>query len=571
MGIKVVGSNLVHKIPVRQVDGGGGEGSATVDSELSLVSENPVQNKVITEHILNLENSVNYELDGDEYPTKHILQDTTDSVRLVGQSSLDNIAFDNLSFRDLFITNNLITNGSFSDGTLNGWEVNSGNPTINSAVFNTRRYALKCFGDTSQQLRQSIALVKNHHYMFGAFYRAVRVDTGYVGVGLSGAFARTATVSDHFKIGYNTFVPSKNDNYSFFVGTISSANADGYIDDAFCLDLEELFPNVDFTVQENRLIAAAKILLAAFQYTEIVNNDTITVGREHLHSKMPFVTSVLYATSDIARFISTKIALIIAERKLLGLDTTFWEDRLPYYATNVSVTTLPEHPSMYRQQQPEPIYALNGDSSAVPASVTKVVSILTALPYITSIKNSYTITSDDIHSGSGNVFQAGDVVTVEDLLYAMMLPSSNTAAHALGHYVGKIILGDSATAQECETAFVNAMNSFMLNIGATNSTFVTPSGLASGNNQNSTTANDMLKVGIEAASWDILNRVWNVNSYTINVSGTNARQISLTSTVQSSALEDDYIILGGKTGTLTGIDPEANSLLSIVESKKYTF
>lgn len=49
MSIRVVGSNLVHKIPVKQADngGGGGGGSVTVDSELSLVSENPVQNKVI--------------------------------------------------------------------------------------------------------------------------------------------------------------------------------------------------------------------------------------------------------------------------------------------------------------------------------------------------------------------------------------------------------------------------------------------------------------------------------------------------------------------------------------------
>ena len=152
----------------------------------------------------------------------------------------------------------------------------------------------------------------------------------------------------------------------------------------------------------------------------------------------------------------------------------------------------------------------------------------------------------------------------------MMLPSSNTAAHALGHYVGAIILNNqSATASACETAFVAAMNQFMLDIGATDSTFVSPSGLSSGGNQNSTTTNDLLKVGIEAASWDILNRIWNINSYTVNVTGTNARQISLTSTVQSEVLEDEYMILGGKTGTLTGISPEAHSLLTITEPKHY--
>lgn len=49
MSIKVVGSNLVHKIPIKQEDSGGGGSSIVVDSELSLISENPVQNKVITQ------------------------------------------------------------------------------------------------------------------------------------------------------------------------------------------------------------------------------------------------------------------------------------------------------------------------------------------------------------------------------------------------------------------------------------------------------------------------------------------------------------------------------------------
>lgn len=50
MGVKVVSTNLRHELPnKRESSGGGGGGSVTVDSELSLVSENPVQNKVITE------------------------------------------------------------------------------------------------------------------------------------------------------------------------------------------------------------------------------------------------------------------------------------------------------------------------------------------------------------------------------------------------------------------------------------------------------------------------------------------------------------------------------------------
>ena len=50
MAIKVVGTNIRHEvINPRNSGGGGGGGTITVDSELSLNSENPVQNKVITE------------------------------------------------------------------------------------------------------------------------------------------------------------------------------------------------------------------------------------------------------------------------------------------------------------------------------------------------------------------------------------------------------------------------------------------------------------------------------------------------------------------------------------------
>lgn len=61
MSIKVVASNLVHQIPAEQVynGGGGGGGSVTVDSELSLSSENPVQNKVIAQAINTITEAIN--------------------------------------------------------------------------------------------------------------------------------------------------------------------------------------------------------------------------------------------------------------------------------------------------------------------------------------------------------------------------------------------------------------------------------------------------------------------------------------------------------------------------------
>lgn len=41
--------------------------------------------------------------------------------------------------------------------------------------------------------------------------------------------------------------------------------------------------------------------------------------------------------------------------------------------------------------------------------------------------------------GSGNFFPKDSYISVETALYAAMLPSSNTAIHALARNVGKII------------------------------------------------------------------------------------------------------------------------------------
>ena len=546
----------------------------TTDHSAGTWSDADVEEAKLAEAISEIKNTLAKEFtwDNTTYATETYLSNAGVSWKIKKASSLDDLAIGTLSYKDIFVTNNLAPNGSFTSGSYSPWTINSGSPVISDQVYHSRGYSLKCFGSTSTQIKYTVSNTKGHVYFLIVYANVPRRSAGLCGasLGSDNLTARTSSTTNGWQFFWNYWDATSTANRTLYVGTMSSADADCYIDDVALLDMTNLFPSIDMAVSENRAIYSTKLIEAYQQYINILNDDNYVYARFHNNGKQKFVTSILYAGSDIKRFSATRMALRIAELKLLGMDTAPYEKMLALYATNASVCILPEYPSMYRQQQPEVIYSLNGDSTAVPASVTKVVSILTALPYISSIKDHYTITSDDIHTGSGNVFQAGDIVTIEDLLYAMMLPSSNTAAHALGHYVGAIILNNqSATASACETAFVAAMNQFMLDIGATDSTFVSPSGLSSGGNQNSTTTNDLLKVGIEAASWDILNRIWNINSYTVNVTGTNARQISLTSTVQSEVLEDEYMILGGKTGTLTGISPEAHSLLTITEPKHY--
>lgn len=81
---------------------------------------------------------------------------------------------------------------------------------------------------------------------------------------------------------------------------------------------------------------------------------------------------------------------------------------------------------------------LNAETLSVPASTTKLLSCLTALDYL-SLDEEVKILPYDLVKGSGQIFQSKDIVTVRDLLYAALLPSSNQAARALARCAGKRI------------------------------------------------------------------------------------------------------------------------------------
>ena len=62
------------------------------------------------------------------------------------------------------------------------------------------------------------------------------------------------------------------------------------------------------------------------------------------------------------------------------------------------------------------------------------------LDYIKDIHETIEFVDSDIIGGSGAVFETGDIITYEDALFAMMLPSSNMAAQAVARSVGEKIL-----------------------------------------------------------------------------------------------------------------------------------
>lgn len=253
------------------------------------------------------------------------------------------------------------------------------------------------------------------------------------------------------------------------------------------------------------------------------------------------------------KFAAMKQLLDIGKRKLADPNATVSASDFTQ-ASKGAVCALPaSSTAMYEKYPFSMLYTKNETVQAVPASTTKVMSLITGLDYVDNVNEVITISSSDPQAGSGGYFSAGDTMTIRELMLAMMLPSSNTAAQAFARVCGNKMLQSAANGtysdSECVTEFISKMNTKAAYIGMTNSVFTSPSGLAS---TTYVTAEDMVKMVVEACSYPEILKVWNKKSYTFAVGGTNPRNVNLATTVTDTTLENSYYIFGGKTGTLGG-------------------
>lgn len=114
------------------------------------------------------------------------------------------------------------------------------------------------------------------------------------------------------------------------------------------------------------------------------------------------------------------------------------------------------------------IFAANRASEPVPiASITKLMTALIATEYI-NLDNSVTISESMIASTSKPRFKIGDKYSVYQLLFPLLLESSNEAGEAIARSYGR-------------ERFIKNMNDKALSVGMTNTVFADPSGISAGN------------------------------------------------------------------------------------------
>ena len=469
---------------------------------------------------------------------------------------MTSIAINNITFKTLFFGSYNILSMVYPDSGAYAplYVGTSSNPPeiVNDYNATTLNHNLiKAFGTSSSQYglasERGVNIVADHSYYVAMYIKVPRYVAGDCGIifgestGLGKVTLRRTTDTFELLSEIRTATTSQSSS-PFYLGTANTANADCYIACPVVIDMTAAGLSNNATNKKNLDIIYKR-------YIEITAaSDFYTRRLEKRKAKL--ATVIMGQTSGTNRFAAARQLNAIARKKLIN----------PYYSAKSNeydmvtygiVAELPEsNTAMYEKANFNVLFAVDSYSYVRPMSTVKVLNAITALYYNLNLNEQYTIESGDIISGDTTSYRAGDVMTIKDLLYAMFLESSNTCANALGTLVGrKILHNSSADNTTARTRFMSTMSERLKELGGSGW-----SGSASGYGYETAVlhSRDLLKILIEAVSFPEILRIWNKKTYTVKISGTNARNVNIETTVADEYYEKEYYIIGGKTGTGTG-------------------
>lgn len=178
------------------------------------------------------------------------------------------------------------------------------------------------------------------------------------------------------------------------------------------------------------------------------------------------------------------------------------------------------------------LYSENIHATRSVASISKIMTAIVAIENA-DVKSKVTVGEEISKAyGSGIYIKVGEVLTLEDLLYGLMLRSGNDAALAIANYVGGS--GDK---------FVEMMNETAQKIGMKNSVFKNPHGLDQEDGGNISTAYDMAILTAYAMKNETYQKIVGTKNYNLK---TNMNTYSWTN--KNKLLRNYEYTTGGKTG-----------------------
>lgn len=146
------------------------------------------------------------------------------------------------------------------------------------------------------------------------------------------------------------------------------------------------------------------------------------------------------------------------------------------------------------------LYEHRADEIRLIASTTKIMTALVALD-CARLQDTVEVTASHMVEGSSMYLQPGETVTVEELLYGLLLCSGNDAALCLADHCGGL------------DAFVERMNEKARALGMVNTSFENPNGLDGENHYS--TARDMAILAAYAVNDPTFVRFCSTTSVTV--------------------------------------------------------
>lgn len=201
-------------------------------------------------------------------------------------------------------------------------------------------------------------------------------------------------------------------------------------------------------------------------------------------------------------FISPYCTLALAaDENSVKTSGGYYNIEAPEYATEIALLVNTDTDTV--------IYGKNEDKLTSPASFVKIVTAMVALSKCDNLQTKITCSKKAVQSLLGTYstvidLEAGEVTTLEMLLYAMFLPSANDAAQVIAYHFGN---GDPRN-------FVDDMNEYVQKLGCKNTHFANATGFDddsvkgfTSDTQNRTTASDMYLIAKAALKNDVIVRI----------------------------------------------------------------
>lgn len=203
--------------------------------------------------------------------------------------------------------------------------------------------------------------------------------------------------------------------------------------------------------------------------------------------------------------------------------------------------------ALFSLNKNEVLYAKNIHERLYPASTTKVMTALVALKYgNTEDKITVSALASGITESGAQLcgLKAGDTLTLDQALHALLMYSANDAGLAIAEHIGGSV-----------EHFSEMMNEEAARIGATNCHFVNPHGLQ--DESHYVTAYDLYLIFNEAIKYNLFSEIIGMTSYTTTYSDKNGNAKTFEFGTTNQYLQGNYYppenvtVIGGKTGTTT--------------------